>query len=355
MKKLLSLFLVLALLVAVVGCSMEAPEVAAKEKPAEQAQQPAQAEQPAQNEKPAQDAASAPEPVADAAFGKGLKIGFSDITGAGIWGIRLEESIIGLGQKYGFEIVFADANSDVAKQLADIEDFIAQNVDFIILHAVDSAGASSALQQAKKANVPVILVGREVVGVPGDDYVCYLCSDGEWEGLAAASTIAAKHNGKAKVVELTGTMGASIAQERYNGFHKGLEQFPDLELVSSQTANFTRAEAQKVMENIIQSTDGKFEAVYAHNDEMALGALQAIKAAGLKDITIVGIDAQADAFDAIRAGDMYATITHNPFYGEWVYDIIKKIIDKKETPIKIVRKDYVITKENVDSMSDYAL
>lgn len=288
-------------------------------------------------------------------FGEGMRIGFSDVASTGPYGIRLEESIIGTGEKYGFEVLFADAQENVSKQLADIEDFIAQGVDYIVIHPVDSEGVGNALQQARDAGIPVFLVARSAVGVAGDDYVCYLCSDGEWEGLAAAAAIADKFGGSAKVVELTGTMGASIAQERYNGFHQGLEQFPGLELVASQTGNFNRSDAQKVMENIIQSTAGDFNAVYAHNDEMALGALQAIRAANLPDVAIIGIDGQADAFEAVKNGEMYATITHNPFYGELLYESIYKHINGSEVPIQIVRQEFVVTADNAEEMSDYAL
>ena len=173
--------------------------------------------------------------------------------------------------------------------------------------------------------------------------------------MAAAAAIADKFNGNAKVVELTGIMGVSIAQERYSGFHEGLERYSGLKLVASQTAIFNRSEAQKVMENIIQSTGGDFNAVYAHNDQMALGALQAIKAANLSNIAIVGIDGQAEAFEAVRRGEMYATITHNPFYGEMLYECIYKHMNGIEVPIRIIRQEFVITSENADEMSHYEL
>lgn len=288
-------------------------------------------------------------------FGKGLKVGYSELQVSGAYSIRQSESIHEVAAKYGFEVVFADAQATITKQLADLEDFIAQGVDFIILHPVDMEGLESAVTQAKEAGIPIILVGREINGVAGSDYASYVCSDGVWEGMAGADAIAKKFGGTAKVIELQGIMGTSIARERSSGFGKGLELNPGLELVAQQTGNFNRSEAQKVMENLIQSTGGDFDAVFAANDEMALGALQAIKAAGLEDKAIVGVDGQESAMVAVKNGELYATVTHSPFTGPWAFEIIRRIIKGEEVPIKIVRQEYVVTLENVDQMMDKAI
>jgi ABC-type sugar transport system substrate-binding protein len=288
-------------------------------------------------------------------FGKGLKIGYSELQVSGSFSIRQRESVYAEAEKYGFQIVFADAQGTITKQLADLEDFVAQGVDFIIVHAVDKEGLDSAVQQAKQAGIPIVLVARGINGVAGEDYACYICSDGIWEGLAGADAIAQKLNGSAKVIELQGMMGTSIAVERSTGFAQGLALNPGLELVAQQTANFTRTEAQKVTENLIQSTDGDFDAIFAANDEMALGALQAVKAAGLSDKIIIGIDGQVSAMDAIRDGELYATITHSPYTGPWAIEVIRRIIKGEEVPIQITRQEYVVTLENVEEFYDRAI
>lgn len=289
-------------------------------------------------------------------WAEGIVIGYSELQASGAFGIAQKADVYKYAEEYGADIVFADADNDVSKQLADIEDFIAQDVDYIFIHAVDLNGYDTAIDMAKEAGIPIILLAREINAEAGEDYACYICSDGEWEGAAAMHAIAEACGEDCKVIELTGQMGASIGEERSKGFNDCLaNNYPNATLVASQTGNFARTEAQSVMENLIQSTGGDFDAVFAANDEMALGALQACRAAGLEDVVIIGVDAQASALESIENGGLYGTVTHSPLTGWWAFWCIQQLENGDEVPIRIVRKEHVITAENVADMWNYAI
>ena len=285
----------------------------------------------------------------------GIRIGYSELQASGAFGIAQKADVYKYAEMYGAEIVFADADGDVSKQLADIEDFVAQGVDYIFIHAVDMNGYESGIEMAAKAGIPIILLAREINAEAGVDYATYICSDGVWEGAAAMHAIAKACGEDCRVIELSGQLGSSVGDERSKGFNDCLKNnYPGATLVASQTANFSRAEAQTVTENLIQSTGGQFDAVFAANDEMALGALQACRAAGL-DVVIIGVDAQKSALESIQRGGLYGTVTHSPLTGWWAFWTVQQLEEGKEVPIKIVRKEHVITLDNLDDMWGYAI
>lgn len=289
-------------------------------------------------------------------WAKDIVIGYSELQASGAFGIAQKADVYKYADMYGAQIVFADADNDVAKQLADIEDFVAQGVDYIFIHAVDMNGYESGIQAAKEAGIPIILLAREINAEAGVDYATYICSDGVWEGAAAMHAIAEACGEDCRVIELSGQLGSSVGDERSRGFNECLaSNYPNATLVASQTANFARAEAQTVMENLIQSTGGEFDAVFAANDEMALGALQACRAAGLQDVVIIGVDAQVSALESIENGGLYGTVTHSPLTGYLAFWAISQIEEGREVPIKMVRLEHVITAENVADMWDYAI
>lgn len=289
-------------------------------------------------------------------WAEGIVIGYSELQASGAFGIAQKADVYKHAELYGAQIVFADADNDVSKQLADLEDFVAQGVDYIFIHAVDLNGYDTAIEMAKEAGIPIILLAREINAEAGEDYACYICSDGVWEGAAGMHAIAKACGEDCKVIELTGQMGSSIGEERSKGFNDCLAQnYPNATLVASQTGNFARTEAQSVMENLIQSTGGDFDAVFAANDEMALGALQACRAAGLDNVVIIGVDAQKSALESIANGGLFGTVTHSPLTGWWSFWCVQQIEKDLDVPIRIVRKEYVITRENIDDMWDYAI
>jgi ABC-type sugar transport system substrate-binding protein len=278
----------------------------------------------------------------DANGEKTLKVGFSQMENNGPWRIAETNSIKDEAKKRGIELIYTDAQGQTAKQVSDVEDLIAQKVDYILLAPREYEGLAPALQSAKEANIPVILIDREAAGTPGEDYVTLIASDFVLEGKQAGEWLVKETGGKANIVELTGTTGSSVAQDRSDGFKEAIKSHPEMQIIASQTGDFARANGQKVMENIIQSKGKEITAVYAHNDEMAIGAIQALKAAGMtpgKDVKIISIDGEKDALKAIIAGELGASVECNPRFGPSAFDVIERHMKGEKIETKIVNPD----------------
>ncbi len=209
----------------------------------------------------------------------------------------------------GVEITVVDARDNAAKQLNDIQDLIQRKVDLLIINPTDSDAIVTAIEDANNAGIPVITVDR---GANGGDVLVHIASDNVAGGAMAAEFLAGKIHQKGKVVELVGIPGTSAARDRGKGFETKLKDYPDIELVAKQSANFNRAEGLKVMENILQAHPD-IDAVFAQNDGMALGAVEALRAAGkLDEVVVVGFDAIDDAVKAVEKGEMAGTIAQQP-------------------------------------------
>lgn len=209
----------------------------------------------------------------------------------------------------------------------------------------------TALQTAKERSVPVILVDRLAKGEAGVDYVTYIATDFIWEGEAAGEWLKEKTGGTCNIIELTGTIGSSSAQDRATGFSKVVEQNAGMKILASQTGNFERSEGQKVMENLLQAHADEIDAVFCHNDQMALGAVQAIKAAGYKpneEIFVIGIDGEMDAFKSVIAGEMSATVVSSPMYGPITFDTVEKVLAGKTVPTQTVMEGAVVDSGNAE-------
>lgn len=289
--------------------------------------------------------------------GKKIRVGFSQQSTFVSYRIKQTDSIKEEAAKRGYELVFTNAQDDTAKQTSDVEDLVSQKVDYIVMSPRDFEGAATALAAAKKAGIPVILVDRLAAGEPGVDFVTYIGSNYVWEGEQAGEWAAKATGGQATIVELTGTVGASSARDRSEGFHKIVNQNDGMKVIVSQTADFSRSKAKDVMENIIQSNGDQIKLVYAHNDEMAIGASAALKAAGYKlgeDVLIVGIDGQKDAFDLVKAGEYAATVFSSPYYGPLVFDVIDKLAAGEKVETNIELPGFVVDKANVDEKMELA-
>ena len=276
-------------------------------------------------------------------------VGFSQMESDNPWRLAQTKSLRDEAAKRGYDLVVTDAQGQTAKQVSDVEDLIARRVNLILLAPREFQGLAPALQAAKKAKIPVILVDREAAGVAGVDYVTFLGSNFIEQGKRAGEWLAKETNGKAGIVELTGTAGASVAADRGKGFRDGIAGHPDMVILASQTGDFSRAQGQRVMQNIAQSLGRKITAVYAHNDEMALGAIQALKAAGLtpgKDVIVVSVDGQRAALEAIIAGELGATVESNPRFGPLAFETIEKVRKGVSVPTKILLTDQFYDKSN---------
>ena len=285
---------------------------------------------------------------AGGAAGGGYTVGFSQMESDNPWRIAETKSLRDEAAKRGVKLVVTDAQGQTAKQVSDVEDLIAQKVDVILLAPREFEGLVPALQSAKQANIPVVLVDRAANGKPGEDYVTLLASNFVEQGRRAAEWLA-QQNPNAQIVELSGTPGSSVAIDRAKGFRDGIAKHPGMRIIASQTGNFTRAQGERVMQNLAQSLGSKVTAVYAHNDEMALGAIQALKAAGRKpgqDVIVVSIDGQRAALEAIQAGELGATVESNPRFGPLAFETIDKLRSKQQIPEKILLTDRLFDKTN---------
>lgn len=284
-----------------------------------------------------------------------IRVGFSQMSNSAPWRIAESDSIKEEAKKRGYDLVFTNAEGQTAKQVSDVEDLIAQQVDYILLAPREYNGLTPALQSAKEAGIPVILIDRAAAGTPGEDYVTLIASDFVWEGEEAGRWLAKQKDGEIDIVELRGTAGASVAKDRSEGFNNIVDQKSRMNIVASQVAEFSRSEAQKVMTNIIQAKNGDFDAVYAHNDEMAIGAVNALKAANMKpgeDVLIIGIDGQKNAVEAIKAGEMSATVTCSPFFGPVAFDVIEKLERGESVPGNVINEDTLYDSENVSEYTN---
>lgn len=252
--------------------------------------------------------------------------------------VSLAEGAEAAAEKEGVKLAVADAGDDSAKQQNDIEDLISRNVSVLIVNPVDSDAVAPAVQNALSQGIKVISVDRVVNGV---DVHCQIASDNV-AGAKMATEYLIEQIGKgAKVAELEGVPGASATIDRGAGFHEAADK--DLDVVASQSANFDRAKGMTVMENILQS-DSSIKGVFAHNDEMALGALQAI-AATKKDIKVVGFDATEDAVNEVKAGRMTATVAQKPeLMGETAVLTAIKLIAGEEVEKSLPVEVELVTK-----------
>ena len=232
-------------------------------------------------------------------------IGLSVSTQNNPFFVTLVEGAEEAAAKLGVKMTVADAGDDVTKQVSDIEDLVSKGISVLIVNPVDSDAVTGAVESAIAKGVKVISVDRAVNGV---DIDCQIASDNV-AGAALATQYIVDTLGKgAKVAELEGISGASAAIDRSAGFHSVADE--KLDVVGSQVANFDRTEGMSVMENMLQA-NGDIQAVFAANDEMALGAMEAIAGAG-KDILVVGFDATDDAIASIKEGRMAGTIAQQP-------------------------------------------
>ncbi|MEQ1822523.1 MAG: ABC transporter substrate-binding protein [Fimbriimonadaceae bacterium] len=273
---------------------------------------------------------------------KPLIVGFSQIGAESGWRTANTQSIQDEAKKRGIELKFSDAQQKQENQIKAIKSFIAQKVDVIAFAPVVETGWKDVLQEAKDAGIPVFVSDRRP-DVPEDMYVTFIGSDFVTEGRMAGEWLTKKMNGKANIAELVGTVGSAPANDRKKGFAEAIASQPGMKIIKSQTGDFTRTKGKEVMEAFLKSPEGaQINALYAHNDDMALGAIQAIEAAGKKpgtDIVVVSIDGLKVAFEAIAQGKMNCTVECNPLLGPALFDAIEKFRKGEKLDKRTVMKD----------------
>jgi len=291
-------------------------------------------------------------PSANGGSGKKLVIGFSQIGAESAWRTAETESVKAEAAKLGVDLKFADAQQKQENQIKAVRNFVAQGVDAIMLAPVIESGWDAVLLEAKKAKIPVILLDRGVKVSDDSLYTTLIGSDFVNEGRLAGEWLAKKLNGKGNVVELLGTPGSAPANERHKGFMDAIAKTPGIQIIKSQTGEFTRAKGKEVMEAFLKSPDSaSINALYAHNDDMAIGAIEAIKAAGRKpgtDIVVVSVDSIRDAFKAIKAGELNCTVECNPLLGPQAFQAAKDALAGKKLEKKTVVPDVVYDTKPTD-------
>ena len=283
---------------------------------------------------------------------KPLTIGFSQVGAESEWRTANTASIKDAARKAGVNLKFADAQQQQQNQVKAIRSFIAQRVDLIAFSPVVETGWETVLREAKTAKIPVILTDRAVKVSDPSLYVSFIGSDFVEEGRRAGQWLleyAKKNPGKGlNIVELQGTTGAAPANDRRKGFAEVIAANPKMKILRSQTGDFTRAKGKEVMEAFLKSEGKNINVLYAHNDDMAIGAIQAIEEAGLKpgkDIVIVSIDGVRGAFEAMMQGKLNATIECNPLLGPTLMQTAQAVAAGKPVAQRIVVTEGVFPAE----------
>ncbi|MCR4266909.1 ABC transporter substrate-binding protein [Nitratireductor sp. ZSWI3] len=285
-------------------------------------------------------------------------IGFSQIGSESGW--RAAETTLTRqeAEKRGIDLKFADAQQKQENQIKALRSFIAQGVDAILIAPVVATGWDSVLEEAKEAEIPVVLLDRQVDS-SDDLYLTAVGSDLHHEGKVAGDWLVGAVGDKpCNVVELQGTTGSSPAIKRKAGFEEGIAGHDNIKIVRSQTGDFTRTKGKEVMESFLKAENGgkSICALYAHNDDMAVGAIQAIKEAGLKpgeDILIVSIDAVPDIFQAMAAGEANATVELTPNMAGPAFDALAAYLKDGTEPPKFIQTESKLYTQADDPQAVY--
>jgi len=274
---------------------------------------------------------------------KKIRVGFAQTGAESAWRTANTESMKSEAEKRGIELKFADGQSKQENQITAVNSFINQRVDAIVLAPIVTTGWDNVLREAKRAKIPVIIMDRKVTADPSL-YTAFIGSDFTKEGEMVADWLATHADGRTNIVEIQGEPGSAAASERKSAFASSLVKRPGFKILDSQTGNFRRAEGKQVMEALLKKHGKAIQIVYAHNDDMALGAIQAIEEAGMKpgkDIMIVSIDAIKEAVQAVADGKINCTVECNPLFGPKVYDAIEKILKGESVPSAMYNKDSI--------------
>ena len=280
-----------------------------------------------------------------------IVLGFSQIGAESEWRTANTESIKSSAKEAGIDLKFSDAQQKQENQIKAIRSFIAQKVDVIAFSPVVESGWGTVLREAKAAKIPVILSDRAVDEKDDTLWVSFMGSDFVEEGRKAGRWLlenTKSKSGDVNIVELQGTVGSAPAIDRKKGFEEIIKADPKFKIIRSQTGDFTRAKGKEVMQAFLKADAKKINVLYAHNDDMAIGAIQAIEEAGLKpgkDITIISIDAVKGAFEAMMAGKLNVSVECSPLLGPQLMSAVKDVVAGKQIPKRIVTEEGVFPME----------
>lgn len=285
---------------------------------------------------------------------KPITIGFSQVGAESEWRTANTESIKQAAKDYGITLKFSDAMNRQENQIKAIRSFIAQKVDIIAFSPTTTTGWETVLQEAKKAKIPVILLDRGVDVKDETLWLTLMGSDFKLEGVRAGEWLVDYMTKKGvtkpviNIVELQGTVGSDPAIQRKAGFEEVISKHANFKITRSQTGDFTRALGKEVMEAFLKADGKNIDVLFAHNDDMAIGAIQAIEEFGAKpgkDITIISIDAVKGAFEAMMAGKLNCTVECSPLLGPQLMQAAIDLKDGKTVPRRVITQEGVFPAE----------
>lgn len=284
---------------------------------------------------------------------KDIIIGYAQLGSESAWRNANSDSVKSAAKDYGVDLIFKNAEGDQKLQKQIIQDFIIQRVDVIIFPPLVADGWDEILEDAKKAKIPVILSDRLIDTKRKDLYAVSIGSDFLLEGKRAGEWLInnVPKNKKINVVELKGLAGSSPAEDRAKGFRQIIKPYSNIVVLDSAYGDFIRAKGNLVTISMLKKYGKNINVVFAHNDDMALGAIDAIKAYGLKpgkDILIISIDGEKAALQAIKNGESNVSIECTPMLGPTLMQTAKDLLTGKQVPKRIISKEKVFTVDNVD-------
>jgi simple sugar transport system substrate-binding protein len=285
-----------------------------------------------------------------------LVIGFSQVGAESEWRTANTKSMQEAIKAAGHELKFSDAQQKQENQIKALRSFIAQKVDAIVFSPIVETGFETVLKEAKDAGIPVFLADRAVDIQDESLWVTFLGSDFVEEGRKAGNWLVEELAGieeDVNIVELQGTVGSAPANDRKAGFEEVISNHPNLKITRSQTGDFTRAKGKEVMEAFLKADGKNIDVLYAHNDDMAIGAIQAIEEYGLKpgeDIIIIGVDAVKGAFEAMAAGKMNVTIECNPMFGPQMVELIEAHFAGEEISKRVAVEESMYTMDQAEEL-----
>ncbi len=283
---------------------------------------------------------------------KDLIVGYVQLGDESDWRSANSASVKEAAARLGVELRFSNAQQKQDNQIEAIRSLIAQQVDVIGVAPLVETGWTAVFKEARDAGIPIILVDRRAA-VPADYYVTLMGSDFLEEGRNAGRIMADLTGGQARIVELQGTNDSAPANDRYVGFRDVLKDYPGMQIMASEDGNFTVAKGKEVMEGFLQKHGREITALFAHNDDMALGAIKAIEEFGLRpgvDIKIVSVDATRGAFEAMIAGKLNATVECNPLLGPQFIELALKVVNGEPVPKWIPSKEEVFFPANAAAL-----
>jgi simple sugar transport system substrate-binding protein len=280
---------------------------------------------------------------------KTLTVGFVQTGAESAWRAANTNSVKSEAEKRGIKLDFISGEGDVDKQRAAMNTLIAQGVDVIILDPLQNFGWDPSLKAAKSANIPVIIADRAIDSDPSL-YVCFIGSNFDEEGQRVGDWLAKHTDGKANIVEIEGQTGSAAAVDRKKGFEEAISKYPGMKVIASKSGDFEIAKGKEVMESFLKNPDLKsMNVVFAHNDDMGLGAIQAIKEAGKKpgkDIMVVSVDGEKAMVQAIADGDANCTVECKPLLGPALFDAAEKVAKGETVPKVTYSKEELFDSTN---------